>query len=104
MASQPTKIHASLHSIIVTTTTCCQSGLLSLQATICVILEYGCGGELNVLCRGHSNEEGWLVDHLLSNRDMPLVDHDACVMDRLCKVAVLGHKGLKTALHELRYC
>ena len=53
-----------------------------------------------MLLRGNSDDEGWDVNHLLSDGDVSLSDENTGVMDGGSELS-LHDEGLKSSLHEL---
>jgi hypothetical protein len=53
-----------------------------------------------VLLGAHSDHERWNVNHLFSNGDMSLSDHNSSVVHRVGNLS-LGNEGLESSFHEL---
>merc|ERR1719347_815438 len=75
-------------------------GVLPLDTSWSASTEGRLEAEVNVLLGVQADDEGWDVDDLLSDTNMPLSDQDTCMMDRLGK-SQLEDLGLKTTLQEI---
>lgn len=82
------------------TTTTSGGGLLSLHSSWFVSSVDRGSGHLDVLLRGDSDNEGWDVNHLLSNGDVSLSDENTGVMHGGSELS-LDDEGLESSLHEL---
>ena len=76
------------------------TGLSSLDTAWGTSLEDGSVASLDVLLGADTDQEGWNIDSLLADSDVFLEDHDAGLMDRGGKVALLDER-LQTAFKEL---
>merc|ERR1719333_1727451 len=84
----------------ITSTSLALLGVLPLDTSWSASTEWRLEAEVNVLLRVQADDEGWDVDNLLSDTDMPLSDQNTCMMDRLCK-SQLEDLGLETTLQEI---
>merc|ERR1719391_710288 len=75
-------------------------GILPLDTTRPSTSEWRLQAEVNVLLGIQAHNEGWHIDNLLPDTDMPLFDQDTGVMDRLGK-SELEHLSLKSSLQEV---
>ena len=88
-------VERALYSFIVTA-----SSLLSLDTAGLASLEAGGSAPLNVLLRADANHKGRDIDSLFADGDVPTVNEDTGVVDRVGKVALLD-EGLESSLQEL---
>ena len=76
------------------------SSLLSLDTAGLASLEAGGSTPLDVLLGADANHKGWDIDSLFADGDVPSVNEDTGVVDRVGKVALLD-ESLQSALQEL---
>lgn len=88
-------VERALYSFIVTA-----SSLLSLDTAGLASLEAGGSATLDVLLGADANHKGRDIDSLFADGDVPTVDEDTGVVDRVGKVALLD-EGLESSLQEL---
>ena len=89
-------VERALCSVISITT----SSLLSLDAAGLASLEAGGSAPLDVLLGADANHKGRDIDSLFADGDVPTVNEDTGVVDRVGKVALLD-EGLESSLQEL---
>jgi hypothetical protein len=75
-------------------------GLLPANTTRTSTSEWRAKGEIDVLLRIETNDEGWDVDDLLANTDVSLADEDTGVVDGLGETELVD-TGLQTTLQEI---
>lgn len=76
------------------------SSLLSLDTAGLASLEAGGSAPLDVLLGADANHKGRDIDSLFADGDVPSVNEDTGVVDRVGKVALLD-EGLESSLQEL---
>merc|ERR1740131_752654 len=75
-------------------------GILPLDTTRPSASEWRLQAEVNVLLGVQAHNEGWHIDNLLPDTDVPLFDQDTGVMNGLGK-SELEHLSLKSSLQEV---